>query len=496
MAAEQADSLPHVVVASDATNAELIIPADSDRQLVTASFCSGVLQQAGVEVTDQVMQRVEALVNLAVASAGVQRAVVAEAVPARPGKDGFIQWQVDNQEPDAVAEPAEDGAEPADKDQVDHYNRSAFRMVEAGRVIGQVVPPTTGEDGRDVFGRTIPAKWGKEAKLQHDESVMRDAAGNLIAQQEGVLVRRDGKVTIRQVLEVNDNVDFSTGNIDFKGDVIVHRGIKDKFHLKAQGNIEVRGLIEAADVEAGGDFDAQGGMAGRELGGVTVGGNMHARYLDNVHGEIQGNLAVDREMINCRLTVHGNVEADHGAIIGGTMNATGAVKVSTVGSQAGVNTELVLGSVPKMEPHAERLQTIVEKLQKRQEDLMAEEKQIKTMSRKPTAQDRERQTEIMFELASLGEKLSEGQLAHEAVQGYLDEHRTLDLTVERRLFNGVSLRVGSRRYLFKDPHRGPLRVKFDQQREVVVQIGETASPQSLARVAQVTACDNNMAKAA
>ena len=60
--------------------------------------------------------------------------------------------------------------------------------------------------------------------------------------------RKSAKVS--NTLEIDQNVDFSTGNIDFPGNVIVHRSVKDCFTVKARDDIEVRGLIEAATLIA------------------------------------------------------------------------------------------------------------------------------------------------------------------------------------------------------------------------------------------------------
>ncbi len=84
-------------------------------------------------------------------------------------------------------------------------------------------------------------------------------------------------------------MDFSTGNIDFEGDVRVLKGIRDIFEVRATGNIEVGGLIEASTIDAGGSVFAKGGMAGaRGVGGrrcdhplhrfVGVGRRRHASF--------------------------------------------------------------------------------------------------------------------------------------------------------------------------------------------------------------------------
>ena len=116
---------------------------------------------------------------------------------------------------------------------------------------------------------------------------MLTAAGKFIAQTAGVLQFRANKITISQALVIDDYVDFSTGNIDFDGDVQVRRGVRDKFRIRATGKVEVQGLIEAAHIETGGDFEAATGMAAKETGRVQIGGSLTAKYLECVHGTVK-----------------------------------------------------------------------------------------------------------------------------------------------------------------------------------------------------------------
>lgn len=61
------------------------------------------------------------------------------------------------------------------------------------------------------------------------------------------------KVFVSDVLEV-ENVDTSTGDIEYEGSVLVNGNVLTNFSIKAQGHVEIRGVVEGARIEAGGDI--------------------------------------------------------------------------------------------------------------------------------------------------------------------------------------------------------------------------------------------------
>ena len=485
MSATARESGIRVATAADRSVAELVIPPGLNRSMLTPHVCEALLQQAGVEVTEDVRRALSELLSSELPPHQEVKAVVARSVPPVHGKDGYIEWLVES--------PAEQLDEP-EQAKESYYDISAFVMVEAGQVIGKIHPPTLGEDGRDVTGKTLAARDGKECKLKFDETILCDAAGQLVAQEEGVLSRKDDNASICKVLEVADYVDFSTGNIDFDGDVIVSKGVRDLFIVKATGNVEVAGLIEAATIITGHDLVARGGFAGRERGTAQCGSNFTAKYLDNIQGEVAQDLSVDREIINCELTIHGNVDASHGAIIGGRIVVTGTLHVGLLGSPASVPTEIVVGSVPRLEPLCDRLQSFVDKITSRRDELVEEQDEInkRIASRRATTVDKERQTEVMFEISNADQLLIKARPTLENLIARIDAQRTVDVSIERKLFPGVILTVGTRSFQINTEMKGPLRINKDDQGALTF-IRVDGSSGLLVQIADSVAAETSMA---
>ncbi|MEO0587619.1 MAG: FapA family protein, partial [Planctomycetota bacterium] len=266
------------------------------------------------------------------------------------------------------------------------------------------------------------------------------------------------------------SVDFSTGNIDFNGDIVVRRGVRDRFTLRAN-NVEVHGLIEAATVIARQRMRALGGFAGRERGAVRVGKVLEAKYLDNVEGEIGSELEFEREIINCDLVVQGAVRSTNGAILGGRTVVTGPCHVGQVGSAGGSRTLLMIGAVPRLDPLAAKLRPVVEKLQARHRQLGSEAQEIEERIENGTASpsDREQQTSLMFSVAESERTLNKAEPALGLLEATIAEARTVDLTVHRRLHQDAIIGFDGQQYRVINGFKGPVRVTIDFEANLLLE---------------------------
>jgi uncharacterized protein len=493
MASAAQEISPTVTIASDKLSAQLVIPAGVDPAMLTGPLLKDIVRGQGIEVTDFTTQAIQSLTQNPPAGDQAVTVDIACAQPPVHGTDGSIQWLVgeeDQKNPERQDDPhtEQDTSQDADPLAVSHYDRSAYVMVETSDVIGRITPPSLCEDGRDVTGDTIPARPGKEVVLQLDETIMRRADGSLVAQQDGVLRREPGKAYISKQIEIKDYVDFSTGNLDFDGDISIGRGVRDCFTVKASGNVEVRGLIEAATIETGNDLIANGGFAGRERGYAKIGGSLRGRYLDNVQGHIKQDLCIDREVINCELTIDGGINSPHGSIIGGKIIPTGEVNIGTLGSGAGVETRLVIGSVPRLDPFVGELDAMVQTLTQDVEKLTAEQDMINKLSVKGrmTATDKERQTEIMFELSTTHTNLTKAQRTLDGVTREINGRRRVSITIQRMVNHGVVLICGQLRHKITTGFKGPARIYLEDGDRLVYRQGESP-PCPLSQVADIQA---------
>ncbi len=462
-----------VTIDSEGSEVEVVVPSTFPRPMLTEAFCVGLLKQHDIAVSPPVTAAIQEFLAALPPDGQEARAVLARSRAPVDGEDGRVEWIVDRQDT------------PDDAD-TSYYDRHTYVTVSAGQVIAQVHEPTTGEDGVDVRGKAIPARVGKPVSIQIDESILRDGTGKLIAQAAGVLNRNGDRISISEQLEIDEYVDFSTGNIEFDGDVLVRKGVRDCFVIRASGSVEVAGLIEAATIECGQDLKATGGFAGRERGRAVVGRHLLGKYFDNIEATVRGDLIADREIINCDLVIDGELRSPHAAIIGGRVKAVGVSLVGTLGSEGHVPTHVILGTVPRLEPFTAQLDVLVGELTRKTQKLEADLAQLKEHTkRRATAADKERETELIFEIMTGQEHLTRARCALEALQQRIRDYRKVDLTVDRKIHSGVILSVGDRSFTLQDEIRGPVRVFETGRGEVVFKVGE-AEPRPLAQIADLS----------
>lgn len=488
--AQQGSADIRVSVPNDGSVAELCIPTRFDPESVNLELVIALLQQAGVAINQEVKDA--AGTALANAAPDIEsRIVVARIRKPVHGTDGWIEWLLPDMQEKSADEPEEtkgtssaDQGDPDASDDADHYARSAFVMVEAGTPLARVHPPTLGEDGVDVRGRTLAAKQGKPAPLKIDESLSINSSGIVTAEVNGAVLRTGNTLTIRNFLDIEESVDFSTGNIQFEGSVRIRREIKDLFVVECDGAIEVGGLIQAATIRCGGDLIARGGMAGRERGQIVCGGSISGRYFDATKIEASGDLSFDRELINCETTINGKIDSPRGSIIGGKFAVAGSVCVGNLGSKGGANTRISLGAVPRLQRRLEMINRLIEEVESRVDDGAAELRRLSEPGRKLSADQIERQTELIFYEQTAKKQRSRLLEAREKVEARITELSVVDVCVERMLYHGVRVIVGETECRITKDTRGPLRITRARDGVPMYQAGSDANLRKLAELGQ------------
>ena len=123
---------------------------------------------------------------------------------------------------------------------VDYFNLNLVQSVEKGGVICQAVPPKEGVPGRTVLNQEIPCKTGKTAALPKGRNTEASEDGTkLLAMKSGRVEFSGRGFMVKSVLEINGNVDFSSGNINFVGDVHIHGDVSSGFSIRTIGDVTI-----------------------------------------------------------------------------------------------------------------------------------------------------------------------------------------------------------------------------------------------------------------
>jgi len=448
-----------VIVAQDAQSAELSIPSTLSAEQFTVEALTAALKTAEVEITPAVIEALEQIIAAPKCEdAQPCRVVVARAIPPVHGVDGRVEWLVEEGHPPPVDEHGN----------LCFYDQSAFTMVTAEQVIGRVIPPTLEQDGRDVFGKPIASRKGLPADPKLDETIAVNEAAELVAMITGVFTNKGPKPTIREHLEVQGYVDFSTGNITFDGDVTVRGGMRDLFRLITTGRVEIRGLVEAATIECEGDLLLAGGMAGREHGLIRAGGNVVARHLNATRLIVKGDLQIDKEMIGCQANVGGRVLCPKGSIIGGVLNTPREFLIAVLGSQAGVETTVELGSLPLLRAKARKLDDSISQLSHVLQTLVREREPLVKQSKRPGSNVGARLKSLTDEIHKTNEELRVARHQREDTETLINTLVAFTGTVSKCLHMGTVFAIGRRSLRVYMDVLGPLQITIAESGQVVV----------------------------
>jgi hypothetical protein len=264
--------------------------------------------------------------------------IVARGKRCIPSESGKIIYPSDDPEKNII---------PGPDDTIDHKSRTSIKTVSKGDAVAKVIPPVQGEDGLSVTGQIIPAGNAVEKKLPSGRNVVQDSNDKnlLIASENGsVHIISETRIDIDPVLKIPGNVDYSVGNVDFTGSIVVNGDILNGFTVKVTGSIQVAGVIENAEVYAGGDIFATG-CAGGEKGSISAGGSVYIKYAENSRITAGKDITIEEYLINCSVHADGNIYATkkRGQIIGGETSAFHRIEANTIGNVEEKKTVLVAG---------------------------------------------------------------------------------------------------------------------------------------------------------
>lgn len=276
--------------------------------------------------------------------------VLANGLPPVQGTDARIDYNF-NTNPNLKPKLNDDGS-------VDFFTLSAISKVEAGQTLATLTREVLGEDGYNVCGEIIKPREVKKLTLKYGKNIGLSEDGlSIVSNVSGHASLADDKVFVTDVYEVSD-VDTSTGNIDYKGSVVVLGNVKAGYTVKAEGNVEVRGVVEGALIDATGNVTIVRGMNGMGKGAIICGGNVIAKFLENTTVNCDGYVHSEAIM-HSKISARGDVEVTgkRGFITGGIIRSKGIVSAKTIGSSMGADTEIEVGIDPTIKLKINNIET-------------------------------------------------------------------------------------------------------------------------------------------
>ncbi|GMB07989.1 FapA family protein [Thermolongibacillus altinsuensis] len=173
--------------------------------------------------------------------------VIAEGIEPVEGKDGWVELKVGNEN---ARRPKlrEDGT-------VDFREMEMITNVSDGQLVAVVHPPQPGVPGITVTNEVIPFRETHPVTVQLGKGVaMSEDGTEIVAVQSGrPEIIEKGRTVIVSIIPKfvhQGDVDLSTGNIRFKGDIEITGNVQDEMEVEALGNVVIFQNVNRAKIQA------------------------------------------------------------------------------------------------------------------------------------------------------------------------------------------------------------------------------------------------------
>lgn len=276
--------------------------------------------------------------------------ILAKATPAVQGHDAVITYHFNT---DLTLKPKtnEDGS-------VDFHKLDMISHCRKNDLLATLTPVDYGKPGIDVCGNVIqPAKVNNRT-LRHGNKVYLSEDGlRLYSQVDGHVTLTDGRVFVSDTYEVPADVDSSTGDIEYDGNVVIRGNVITGFSVKAKGDIEVNGVVEGAYLEAGGQIVLKRGIQGMNKGVLRANGNIITKFIENSE-VIAGGYITTESILHSKVSAKGDISVGgrRGFVTGGEIRSGTMIAVKTAGSHMGTITLLEVGIDPRISEEARELE--------------------------------------------------------------------------------------------------------------------------------------------
>lgn len=375
--------------------------------------------------------------------------LLAEGRPVRHGTDASIEYFFKT---DLRARPTlkEDGS-------VDFFTLNTMNHIKKGDLLARLTREDKGEPGINVCGEQVRPRDVKRLVIRHGRNIcLNEDATEAYSEVDGHVTLTDDKIFVSDVYQA-ENVDNSTGNINYEGTVKISGNVCSNFTVKARGNIEVMGVVEGAVLEAGGDITIARGVNGMGKAVLKAGGNVISKFVENATVSAKG--FVETEVILCSDVLAGtevNVGGKKGLISGSYVSATNAINAKTLGSQMGADTVLEVGINPAIKIRHQELGSEIDQTKKsikQIQPVLEASNQKLIMGAKMSLTQMRSIKEMAIAFKQLKEKYAADTKEYEEIEELLDNETPGKVTARDTVYAGTKIAFNDLSMIVKQDYK-------------------------------------------
>ena len=326
---------------------------------------------------------------------------VARWKPPVNGVDGTIEYYFKKE---STFKPIED-----ENGNVDYKNLGLVRNIYHGTPIAKITPPTEGTPGTDIMGKPVAQKHGVPAKFSVGKGTeLVNDGTEIIASVDGNLVYTNGSFCIEESLLIRGDVDVSSGNIDFIGDITIKLGSINSKLRSEKGSIKLD-FCQNSSVWAACNVEASSFIGGDVYAGKKL------------------------------------IASGKGILVGGKYTALEDISASVIGSDNYAKTMITLGNnavlSEEMEGHKHKVAELEDKLDQLGKIVttlteMAKVSKLSPQREQMKVEAMRSRFQIQGEIKRLNNRIAE-------IETTLERKQNLSISCKKAFYPGVTLRINS-----------------------------------------------------
>ncbi|MCL2832012.1 MAG: FapA family protein [Treponema sp.] len=226
------------------------------------------------------------------------------------------------------------GQAPEPENKIDHRQFTPFTIVKKSQALAKQKSRKPGAAGMNVHGGTLPFKVLKPNSVEPGENTVLDGKF-MLAAIDGQMIIQKNIISVKESLHIRGPVGYSTGHINFPGDILIEGPVSDGFKIHSGGSVTIKQTFDVTEAITKGNLYVAGGIIGRGAALLKVGGGIKTRFIENCRAACRRTVSVDSEIINSHIYTLEKVEmGDRGMIIGGEILAVQGVFAGGIGKKS------------------------------------------------------------------------------------------------------------------------------------------------------------------
>ncbi|WP_284139976.1 MULTISPECIES: FapA family protein [unclassified Virgibacillus] len=383
--------------------------------------------------------------------------LIAQGTPAQHGKDSETTYEFDF------------STEITKSDDWNFRDVMRIPSVKSGQRLATITEPTKGQDGMDIFGNKLAARDGKPSNVKPGKHVIyKESDLSFYADADGQVSVNDRFIHVHNVYELNETITMKTGNIDFVGSIIIKGDIPSGYTVKAEGDIKVFGMVEAATVISGGSIMISEGLAGLQKGVLKAADSIHIGYINQGIVHAGKDLYVENSILHSECTAENQVFCQRGNIIGGSLSAGKSIEAKDIGNRLNTKTELYFGIMKEVNEREQKLNAEKKELQA---TLIKLEAIGKKLAQNTSIQNQDAKMRITLlrqqnSMYKVKKRLEEIDSLLQQTNASIGKEEEATLLVRDHLFPNVIVSFGKYKRLINTNHKY-VKIKLEQN-EIVI----------------------------